>query len=169
MSHSQRFRPQHAGSSPHPPEAVPAITVPERLALSVRALGEAGEAWLAALPGLLAGLEADWLVTVGTGLEGGNAAYVAEAVTRDGTPVVVKVPVPPGVGGFTPFGRQLAALQLAGGDPYVGLIRYDVPRQALLLERLGRPMASLGWPAWASRSPPLRTKCCRPSGWMLMR
>ena len=77
MSHSQRFRPQHEGASPHPPGAVPAVTVPERLALSVRALGEAGEAWLAALPGLLADLEADWLVTVGTGLEGGNAAYVA--------------------------------------------------------------------------------------------
>lgn len=147
MSHSQRSRPQHENSSPRPPGAAPVITVPERLALSVRALGEAGEAWLAALPGLLAGLEADWLVTVGTGLEGGNAAYVAEAVTRDGTPAVLKVPVPPGIDGFTPFERQLAALQLAGGDPYTGLIRYDVPRQALLLERLGRPMASLGWPA----------------------
>jgi streptomycin 6-kinase len=126
---------------------VPAVTVPERLALSARALGEAGEAWLAALPGLLADLEADWSVTVGTGLEGGNAAYVAEAVTSDGTPAVLKVPVPPVIDGFTPFERQLAALQLAGGDPYAGLIRYDVPRRALLLERLGRPMASLGWPA----------------------
>lgn len=144
MSHSQRFQLQHEGSSPHQPGAVPAVTVPERLALSVRALGEAGEAWLSALPGLLADLEADWLVTVGAGLEGGNAAYVAEAVTSDGTPAVLKVTVPPGIDGFTPFERQLAALQLAGGDPYAGLIRYDVPRRALLLERLGRPMA-----AWA--------------------
>lgn len=124
-----------------------AVTVPERLALSVRALGQVGEAWLAALPSLLAALEADWLVTFGAVLEGGNAAYVAEAVTSDGTPAVLKVPVPPGIDGFTPFERQLAALQLAGGDPYARLIRYDVPRQALLLERLGRPMASLGWPA----------------------
>ena len=147
MSHSQRFHPQHEDSSPRPPGAVPAVTVPERLALSVRALGAAGEAWLAGLPGLLAGLEADWSVTVGTGLEGGHAAYVAEAVTRDGTPVVLKVSIPPGIDGFTPFERQLAALRLAGGDPYAGLIRYDAPRQALLLERLGRPMASLGWPA----------------------
>ena len=147
MSHSQRFHPQREDSSPHPPGVVPAVTVPERLALSVRALGEAGEAWLAGLPGLLADLEADWLVTVGAGLEGGNAAYVVEAVTQDGTPAVLKVPVPPGIDGFIPFERQLAALQLAGGDPYAGLIRYDVRRQALLLERLGRPMASLGWPA----------------------
>jgi streptomycin 6-kinase len=83
----------------------------------------------------------------GAALEGGNAAYAAEAVTHDGTPAVLKVPVPPGIDGFAPFDRQLAALQLAGGDPYAGLIRYDVPRRALLLERLGPPMASLGWPA----------------------
>ena len=126
---------------------MPAVTVSGRLALSLRALGAAGEAWLAGLPGLLAGLEADWAVTVGARLDGGHAAYVAAAMTRDGTPVVVKVPVPPGADGFTPFGRQFAALRLAGGDPYARLIRYDVPRQALLLERLGRPMASLGWPA----------------------
>ena len=147
MSHSQRFNPPREDSSQRPPGSAPAVTVPERLALSVRALGAAGEAWLAGLPGLLAGLEADWSVTVGTGLEGGNAAFVAEAVTHDGTPVVLKVPVPPGIDGFAPFERQLAALELAGGDPYVGLIRYDVPRRALLLERLGRPMASLGWSA----------------------
>jgi streptomycin 6-kinase len=126
---------------------VSAITIPERLALSARALGKAGETWLAALPGLLATLETDWRITLGTSLEGGNAAYVAEAETHDGTPAVLKVTVPQGIDGFTPFERQLAALQLADGDPYVRLIRYDIPRQALLLERLGRPMASLGWPA----------------------
>ena len=54
MSHSQRFQPQREGPSPHQPGAVPAVTVPERLALSARALGKAGEIWLAALPGLLA-------------------------------------------------------------------------------------------------------------------
>jgi streptomycin 6-kinase len=86
-----------------------------------------------------------------TRLEGGNAAYVAEAVTRDGTPAVLKVPVPPGTDGFTPFERQLAALQLAGGDPYARLIRHDVPRQALLLERLGRPMGP--WRTGLDRRP----------------
>jgi predicted kinase len=127
MSQSRRFHPQHEDPFPRPPGAVPAVTVSERLALSLRALGAAGEVWLAGLPGLLAGLEADWSVTVGTRLDGGNASYVAEAVTHDGTPVVLKAPVPPGIDGFTPFKRQLAALQLAGGDPYAGLIRYDVP------------------------------------------
>ncbi len=124
-----------------------AVTASERLALSLRALGAAGDAWLAGLPGLLAGLAADWSVIAGAPLDGGHAAYVAEAVALDGTPVVIKAAIPPGIDGFTPFERELAALQLAGGDPYAGLLRYDVPRRSLLLERLGRPMASLGWPA----------------------
>ncbi len=129
------------------PEGQSAIGVPEPVALSLRALGTAGQRWLAELPGLLASLEADWSITVGAGLAGGSAAYVAEAVTHDGTPVVVKVSLPPGMAEFAPFERELAALRLAGGDPYVALLRHDEARQAVLLERLGRPMASLGWPA----------------------
>lgn len=76
----------------------------------------------------------------------GATAYVAEAVTHDGTPAVLKVTMPPGMAGFVPFEQQLAALQLAGGDPYVRLLRCDGPRGAFLLERLGQPLGSLGWP-----------------------
>ncbi len=144
---SQRSHPSRHDPFPHPSEALPAVAVSERVALSLRAMGAAGDAWLAGLPGLLAGLAADWSITVGGRLDGGRASYVAEARTHDGTPAVLKVSIPPGIDGFTPFDRQLAALQLAGGDPYVGLIRHDVRRQALLLERLGRPMAALGWSA----------------------
>jgi predicted kinase len=147
MSQSQRFHPEHEDLSPRLSGALPPFAVSERLALSLGALRAAGDAWLAGLPGLLASLEADWSVTVGASLEGGQASYVAEAVTHDGTPVVLKVSIPPGVDALTPFQRQLTALRLANGDPYVGLIRHDVPRQALLLEHLGPPMASLGWPA----------------------
>jgi streptomycin 6-kinase len=151
MSQPPRLRPPHEDPFPRPSGALPAVTVSEWLALSLRALGAAGDAWLEGLPGLLASLAADWSVIVGARLDGGHAAYVADAVARDGTPVVIKAAVPPGIGGFTPFERELAALQLAGGDAYAGLLRYDVPRRSLLLERLGRPMAQLGpahgWPA----------------------
>jgi predicted kinase/streptomycin 6-kinase len=153
---SQRFDPPHE-NHPRPSKTGPAVTVWGQLAPSLRALGAAGQEWLAGLPGLLASLEADWLLTVGAGLDGGRASYVAEAVAHDGTPVVLKVSIPPGIDEFTPFERQLVALQLAGGDPYVGLIRHDVPRQALLLERLGRPMLSLGWPASRQMSALART------------
>jgi predicted kinase len=115
------------------------VGISEPLALSIRALGPAGDAWLAGLPDLLADLAAEWSITVGAALPGGHTAYVAEAVTHDGTPVVLKVAIP----SDTAFQRQLTALQLAGGDPYVVLLRHDVARRALLLQRLGPPLADL--------------------------
>ena len=119
---------------------LPPVTVPERVAVSLRAMGATGQAWLDDLPGLLTSLAADWSITLGARLDGGRAAYVAETTTA-----VLKVAIPP----YADFARQLSALQLAGGDPYVRLLRHDTPRRALLLERLGAPMASLGRPvAW---------------------
>ncbi len=111
------------------------------------ALGLTGQRWLAGLPKLVASLEADWAVTCGTVLAGGNAAYVAEAVTADGQRAVLKIALPPGIDGFAPFEQELHALQDAGGDPYARLICHDEQRRSMLLERLGRPLASLGWPA----------------------
>jgi streptomycin 6-kinase len=124
---------------------MPSIRVPERVNAAVAALGPAGQRWLTGLPELVASLEADWAVTCGTALEGGNAAYVAEAVTADGQPAVLKIALPPGIDGFAPFEQELQALQDAGGDPYARLICHDEERRSLLLERLGRPLASLGW------------------------
>ena len=54
------------------------VAVPERLLTSVRALGPLGSRWLAELPDILAGLAADWSITYGRPLGGGNAAYVVE-------------------------------------------------------------------------------------------
>ena len=126
---------------------MPSIHLPERVSAAVAALGLAGQRWLAALPELVSSLEADWAVTCGTALEGGNAAYVAEAVTADGQLAVLKIALPPGIDGFAPFDQELQALQDAAGDPYARLICHDEQRRSMLLERLGRPLASLGWPA----------------------
>jgi streptomycin 6-kinase len=125
---------------------MPSIRLPGRVRAGVAALGLAGQRWLAGLPELVASLEADWTVTCGTALEGGNAAYVAEAVTADGQLAVLKIALPPGIDGFAPFEQELHALQDAGGDPYARLICHDEERRSMLLERLGRPLASLGWP-----------------------
>ena len=126
---------------------MPSIRLPERVSAAVAALGPAGQRWLAGLPELVSGLEADWTVTCGTALEGGNAAYVAEAVTADGQLTVLKIALPPGINGFAPFEQELQALQDADGDPYARLICHDEERRSMLLERLGRPLASLGWPS----------------------
>lgn len=124
-----------------------ALIVSRLFAAALRHLGTAGDNWLAGLPELVASLEADWSVTVSAALAGGSTSYVAEAIGNDGTPSVLKVALPPGMPGFVPFEQQLAALQLVGGDPYVRLLRYDKSRRAFLLERLGQPLTSLGWPA----------------------
>lgn len=121
------------------------VTLSERLTVSLRALGPDGARWRRELPEVLASLEADWSITLGAALDGGNTAYVAEAATLDGRQVIVKVAIPPGIEGFTAFEQELDALRIAHGDPYVELIRDDVARRSLLLERLGRPLTSLGW------------------------
>ncbi len=121
------------------------VIVSERLTVSLRALGSVGHRWLEELPGVLSSLEADWSIACGAVFDGGNAAYVTEAVTLDGLPVVLKVALPPDVDGFSPFGQELDTLRLAQGDPYVEPIRHDGERRSLLLERLGPSLASLGW------------------------
>jgi len=138
------------------------VAVPERLMASATALGPAGFRWLEDLPGILASLAADWAIAYGRPLDGGNTAYVTEAVTADGKPVIAKLGLPPGVDGFAPFEQELQALRLASGDPYAELIRHDVPRRSLLLERLGPPLASLGWPT-ARQLPTVASTLAR--GW----
>ncbi|MDE3202847.1 MAG: phosphotransferase [Acidobacteriota bacterium] len=121
------------------------LNVPGRLMASLQALGPIGQRWIDDLPGLLASLEAEWSISCGAPFDGGNAAYVAEALTSGGTAAVLKVALPAGIDGFTPFEQELETLLLAQGDPYVAVIRHDMERRSVLLERLGKPLASLGW------------------------
>lgn len=134
-----------ASSRPVHNVVMPQLKVPERLMISLGALGPVGQSWIDDLPGLLASLEAEWSIRCGAPFDGGNAAYVAEALTFGGVRVVLKVALPAGVDGFSPFEQELEALLLAQGDPYVAVIRHDTKRRSMLLERLGAPLASLGW------------------------
>jgi streptomycin 6-kinase len=119
------------------------IEVNDELRAAATYFGAVGERWLDELPAVVASLEAEWGISTGRTLTGGNFAYVAEVVTAEGEPAVLKVAVPRGATAFT---QELRTLQLAQGDPYAGLIRFDEERRSLLLERLGRQMAELGWP-----------------------
>lgn len=51
------------------------IDVPQQVRNTALATGNS--AWLDELPALVASLEADWSITVGRTLRGGNEAYVA--------------------------------------------------------------------------------------------
>lgn len=116
--------------------AVPAVV--QRKALAVGA-----ERWLAALPELVRALEQEWELTVGASFPDATEAFVAAATARDGTRAVLKLVVPRDGDAAR---HEIAVLRLAGGEGCVRLLRDDVARGALLLERLGPSLHALGRP-----------------------
>jgi streptomycin 6-kinase len=105
------------------------------------AFGAAG--WLASLPDLIGGLERDWSITVGRSYQDSTEALVADVALADGTPAVLKLCLPrPGAAAQ----HEITVLRLVNGEGCPRLLRFDLTRQALLLERLGRPMSELGLP-----------------------
>jgi streptomycin 6-kinase len=104
--------------------------------------GEPGLAWLASLDDTLASLEQDWNVLIGPANPGGSAAFVGEATRPDGEVLIIKVSTP-----ATDAGRNEAEiLRMADGEGYVQLVRHDAPRRAMLLEKLGDRLDTLGLP-----------------------
>ena len=117
------------------------IDVPAEVRDKALAAGARGRRWLADLADLVAGLERDWCVVVGATLSGGSDAYVAEATAADGRAAILKLALP-----GTDASHQIDTLLHAGGRGYVRLLRHDHARQAMLQERLGAPLATLGVP-----------------------
>jgi streptomycin 6-kinase len=117
------------------------LQIPDVVRNKARAVGAV--AWLDELPGLVAGLERDWAIAVGRPFTEGTEAFVAAATTADGTPVVLKVLVPRDADVAR---HEATVLRLAAGDGCVALLREDLARGALLLERLGRPLVALDVP-----------------------
>ena len=110
--------------------------------LKAASLGAVGQAWLDALPGVVAELESRWSVLVQESLGGGTAAYVARARTADGSAVVLKLCVPD-----PEFGDEIGTLDRADGHGYVRLLACDVGQHAMLLEHLGPSMNRTGMSA----------------------
>src|SRR3954463_12524000 len=108
-----------------------------------KALAAGASAWLETLPQLVAALEQQWEITVGRPYRDSTEAFVAEAVCKDGMPAVLKVIVPRDAEAAA---HEIAVLRLTDGEGCVRLLRDDVTRGALLLERLGRPLHELGLP-----------------------
>ena len=105
------------------------------------AVGAGG--WLDRLDGLVTEVAQDWRLTVGRVYRNATEAFVAEAIQADGTPVVLKVLIPYPAERIS---REVTVLQLTGGDGCVRLLRHDLSRGALLLERLGPSLYDLAVP-----------------------
>ncbi|SCF44077.1 aminoglycoside phosphotransferase family protein [Micromonospora mirobrigensis] len=92
--------------------------------------GGDGERWLAELPTVLADLARDWGLDLGEPYEL-SYHYVTAATLADGTPAVLKLGVPTG----TSLAEEAPALAAFTGRGAVRLLRADLDRGALLLER----------------------------------
>ena len=108
-----------------------------------KALAVGAAAWLETLPELVRELEAEWQIAVGKAFPDSTEAFVAEATGVDGTRAVLKLIVPRYAGAAA---HEAAVLRLAAGEGCPRLLREDVARGAVLLERLGRSLYELQLP-----------------------
>ena len=108
-----------------------------------KALAVGAEAWLAALPELVRELETEWEIAVGNAFPGSTEAFVAEAACADGTRAVLKVILPRDAEAAA---HEATVLRLAAGEGCPRLLKEDVAKGALLLERLGRSLYELQLP-----------------------
>ncbi len=116
-----------------------ALDIPETVRKRALVLG--AEAWVAGLPQLIAEIEREWSIEVGRPFSGGSEAYVAEATLVDGSRGALKLLMPRSVDVER---HEITALQLAEGAGCARLFRSDEGRGAMLLERLGAPLAESG-------------------------
>ncbi len=107
-------------------------------------LGDVGSAWLGDLDGTLAELASEWSCTIGESVDGGSAAFVANATDRHGLPAIIKISIPEGAEGYAGFARQLQALELGRGN-FVEVFEVSPRHLAVLLERLGPSLETFGY------------------------
>jgi streptomycin 6-kinase len=108
-----------------------------------KALAVGAQWWLDELPALVSAIEEEWSITVGPPFEDATEAFVAAATFDDGVAAVLKLVVPRD---RDAAGNEIKVLRLANGEGCARLLRYDAPRGALLLERLGRSLFELALP-----------------------
>jgi streptomycin 6-kinase len=114
------------------------MTLPEEVHANVlRFFGDAGQAWIEALPAVLAALADRWSLTLGRSYGGGSHALVLDVTRPDGTPAVLKVPAQDDENA-----AEAPAMSSYRGDGAALLYDYDPATGAMLLERLepGTPL-----------------------------
>jgi streptomycin 6-kinase len=120
---------------------VSALDLPPEVIAKARTYG--AENWVRDLPDLIASLERDWSIQVGASYPGSTEALVTRAALADGTPAALKLCVP---NRGSAAADEITVLGLVNGEGCAKLLRSDLARGALLLERLGRPMSTLDLP-----------------------
>ncbi|MFV0307401.1 MAG: aminoglycoside phosphotransferase family protein [Desertimonas sp.] len=99
--------------------------------------------WLRSVPDLVDELATRWDLTIGASLDGGTEAHVVAVTTADGTGAVLKLIVPRDGDAAR---HEITTLQLADGRGCARLLAADPALGALVVERLGQPLADAGLP-----------------------
>ncbi|WP_309059011.1 APH(6)-I family aminoglycoside O-phosphotransferase [Streptomyces sp.] len=117
------------------------VEIPESLASSyARAFGEEGQAWIAALPALVADLLDRWELTADGAPASGEASLVLPVLRADGTRAVLKLQTP-----REETSAAITGLRTWNGHGIVRLLDHDPQSSTMLLERLdaSRTLASV--------------------------
>ena len=114
--------------------------LPEPVRLKALSQGDVGLHWLSDLPSLVHDLAERWRIMVGEPMSGGSEGLVLPAERADGSKAILKVGIP----GISYLANEANVLRLADGRGYPALIAHDDAHNAILLERLGSPLAEQG-------------------------
>jgi len=118
------------------------LSIPEELArATIEFRGQSGAEWLDRLPALVSDLERRWSLEAGPPFPGLWVNWAAPANCADGTAAVLKLSFPRD----KEFRTETEALRLFDGRGAVRLLRLDLERGAMLLERCepGVPLAAI--------------------------
>jgi len=118
----------------------PPIVLPDAVQRRARSMGESGASWLQDLPGLVQRLASEWDLKIVATADSGSAGYVGFATLPSGEPAVLKLPIY----GQDPLRAASRVLLAAKGEGYVKVLRHDTATDAMLMERLGPRLESLG-------------------------
>ena len=119
--------------------------VPELARQRALTNGEAGTRWLRDVRDIACALAQRWDLQLGTAFNGGTTALVIAATRPSGSECVLKVARPFDDDGGEIYRRGVLTHQLAAGQGCAELIAHDEPSRALLMERLGDDLGTLGF------------------------
>lgn len=106
--------------------------------------GHVGSNWIQQLDSFVAALEAKWGFQAEEVLSGGSESLVVTArfADEDQREAILKVGLP----GSADLATEAHVYRLAAGRGYANVIAHDAKYNAMLLERLGKPLASYNLP-----------------------
>lgn len=123
------------------PQSADQFNVPHKVKLRAKSIGEAAEVWLHQLPSTVDVLKDQWqLSQVGQSISGGSESLVLPVQQANGRDAIIKIGMPQ----VCNTESEARILRLADGRGYAHLFDASSELNAILIERLGNPLAASG-------------------------